>query len=32
MIWVTLPVVITSYFARGYLAHLIYTRTHSLSP
>lgn len=26
MIWVTIPVVITAFFARGYLAHLIYSR------
>jgi putative peptidoglycan lipid II flippase len=26
MIWVTIPVVITAYFGRGYLAHLIYSR------
>jgi putative peptidoglycan lipid II flippase len=26
MIWVTIPVVITAFFGRGYLAHLIYSR------
>jgi putative peptidoglycan lipid II flippase len=26
MIWVTIPVIITAFFARGYLAHLIYSR------
>ncbi|HSW99930.1 MAG TPA: lipid II flippase MurJ [Patescibacteria group bacterium] len=26
MIWLTIPVVITAYFGRGYLAHLIYSR------
>lgn len=26
MIWITIPVVITAFFARGYLAHLIFSR------
>ena len=29
MIWITMPVIITAYFARGYLAHMIFTNNNS---
>lgn len=29
MIWITMPVIITAYFARGYLAHLIFTNNNA---
>lgn len=29
MIWITMPVIITAYFTRGYLAHMIFTNNNS---